>query len=57
MQTSLLNWLDARTVNGTLHTYHSVLRILCEAFRIEPEGLAHNLEAALIADAHLMEVD
>jgi len=39
------------TVNRTLHTYHSVLRILCQAFRIEPEGLAHNLEAALIAEA------
>ncbi len=40
------------TVNRTLHTYHSVLRILCEAFRIEPEGLADSCEKALIAEAH-----
>lgn len=39
------------TVNRTLHTYHSVLRILCEAFRIEPEGLAHSCEKSLIAEA------
>jgi type II secretory pathway predicted ATPase ExeA len=39
------------TVNRTLHTYHSVLRILCDAFRIEPEGLAHRCEAVLIAEA------
>lgn len=39
------------TVNRTLHTYHSVLRILCEAFNIEPEGLAHRCETALIAQA------
>jgi DNA transposition AAA+ family ATPase len=25
-------------VNRTLHTYHSTLRILCEAFQIEAEG-------------------
>ncbi len=29
------------TVNRTLHTYHSVLRTLCEDFNIEPDGLAH----------------
>lgn len=39
------------TVNRTLHTYHSVLRILCEAFNIEPDGLAHHCEAKLIAQA------
>jgi len=39
------------TVNRTLHTYHSVLRILCESFNIEPDGLAHKCEAALIAQA------
>lgn len=39
------------TVNRTLHTYHSVLRILCESFNIEPDGLAHKCESALIAQA------
>ncbi len=39
------------TVNRTLHMYHSVLRILCEAFNFEPEGLAHKCETALIAQA------
>lgn len=38
-------------VNRTLHTYHSTLRILCEAFQIEPEGHDVRCERRLIAEA------
>lgn len=39
-------------VNRTLHTYHSTIRILCEAFQIDTHGLSHNCESRLIAEAH-----
>lgn len=39
------------TVNRTLHTYHSVLRILCEAFNITTEGRDFKCEARLIEQA------
>lgn len=39
------------TVNRTLHTYHSVLRILCEAFNITKEGRDFKCEARLIEQA------
>src|SRR5215207_2128240 len=49
-------------VNRTLHTYHSTLRILCEAFQIEPDGhdvrrlnAAGKMLAPIIDDAHLMD--
>jgi type II secretory pathway predicted ATPase ExeA len=38
-------------VNRTLHTYHSTLRILCEAFQIETEGADVRCERRLIAEA------
>jgi MSHA biogenesis protein MshM len=39
-------------VNRTLHTYHSVLRILCEAFNIPTDGRDFKCEARLIEEAH-----
>lgn len=39
-------------VNRTLHTYHSVLRILCQAFQIEEEGQNFRCEKRLIEEAH-----
>jgi MSHA biogenesis protein MshM len=39
-------------VNRTLHTYHSVLRILCEAFQIDTEGRDFRCEKRLIEEAH-----
>jgi len=39
-------------VNRTLHTYHSVLRILCEAFQIATEGCDVRCEKRLIEEAH-----
>jgi len=39
-------------VNRTLHTYHSTLRILCEAFQIDTDGLNHTCEARLIQETH-----
>ena len=38
-------------VNRTLHTYHSTLRILCEAFQIDTDGLNDRCEARLIEEA------
>jgi MSHA biogenesis protein MshM len=39
-------------VNRTLHTYHSTLRILCEAFQIDTDGRDHRCERGLIEAAH-----
>lgn len=39
-------------VNRTLHTYHSVLRILCQAFQIDTEGQNFRCEKRLIEEAH-----
>ena len=38
-------------VNRTLHTYHSTLRILCEAFQIDTEGMDFSCERRLIEEA------
>jgi MSHA biogenesis protein MshM len=38
-------------VNRTLHTYHSVLRILCDAFQIAEDGRAVRCEKRLIEEA------
>jgi MSHA biogenesis protein MshM len=38
-------------VNRTLHTYHSTLRILCEAFQIDTDGRDHACEKRLISEA------
>ena len=38
-------------VNRTLHTYHSVLRILCEAFQIDVDGRDFACERRLIEEA------
>jgi len=37
-------------VNRTLHTYNGTLRILCEAFQIDTEGLSHSCESRLIQE-------
>ena len=36
----------------TLHTYHSVFRILCEAFQIDTDGRDFRCEKRLIEEAH-----
>lgn len=41
-------------VNRTLHTYHSVLRILCQAFQIETNGRDYACEQRLIKQAHAL---
>jgi MSHA biogenesis protein MshM len=38
-------------VNRTLHTYHSTLRILCEAFQVDAEGRELSCERRLIEEA------
>jgi type II secretory pathway predicted ATPase ExeA len=39
-------------VNRTLHTYHSVLRILCQAFELDTDGRDFKCEKRLIEEAH-----
>lgn len=39
-------------INRTLHTYHSTLRILCEAFQIDTLGRDFRCERRLIEEAH-----
>ncbi len=39
------------TVNRTMHTYFSTLRILCEAFQIDTKGENHTCEKRLIEEA------
>ncbi len=39
-------------VNRTLHTYTSVLRILCQAFQIDVDGRDFRCEKRLIEEAH-----
>jgi MSHA biogenesis protein MshM len=38
-------------VNRTLHTYFSIVRILCEAFQIDTDGVSHTCEKRLIEEA------
>ena len=38
-------------MNRTLHTHHSTLRILCEAYQIEADGVDFRCERRLIAEA------
>ena len=38
-------------VNRTLHTYHSTLRILCQAFNLDVEGIDFRCERRLIEEA------
>jgi type II secretory pathway predicted ATPase ExeA len=39
-------------VNRTLHTYFSIVRILCEAFQIDTDGKSHACEKRLIEESH-----
>ncbi len=42
------------TVGRTLHTYHNIIRILCQAFAIEFEGLNFKVEQQLIDQARTL---
>lgn len=44
--------LAVPVVSRTLHTYNSILRILCEAFQIEFDGGNHRCERLLINEAY-----
>ncbi|MDR0351892.1 MAG: AAA family ATPase [Opitutaceae bacterium] len=39
-------------LNRTLHTWHTMLRILCEAFKVEFDGRDHKCERLLVAEAY-----
>ena len=38
-------------INRSLHTWHNMLRLLCQAFELETNGNDHRCEARLIAEA------
>ncbi len=44
--------LHVPVVNRTMHTYHSTLRILCEAFALDTTGRTIRCERRLIDEAH-----
>ena len=44
--------LAVPVVSRTLHTYHSILRILCEAFQVDYDGNDYKCERLLIDEAH-----
>lgn len=46
------NKKSASNFDNSHHTYHSILRILCEAFQIDYEGGNHKCERQLIDEAH-----
>jgi MSHA biogenesis protein MshM len=47
---------DKRTkvvnISRTLHTYLSIVKILCDAFKIDEQGIAHKCEKRLIEEAY-----
>ncbi len=38
-------------INRSLHSWHNILRLLCQAFELESDGANHKCEARLIAEA------
>jgi len=44
--------LVAPVLNRSLHNYSAILRLLCEAFGVDPAGSPHACERRLIAHAH-----
>lgn len=38
-------------INRSLHSWHNILRLLCQAFELESDGANHRCEARLIAEA------
>lgn len=44
------NWITP-VINRSLHTWHNILRLLCQAFDLESGGSDHRCEARLIAEA------
>ena len=41
-------------INRSLHTWHNMLRLLCQAFKLETDGSDHKCEARLIAQARAL---
>ncbi len=44
------DWITP-VINRSLHTWHNMLRLLCQAFELEADGSDHKCEARLIAEA------
>jgi MSHA biogenesis protein MshM len=45
------------TVNRTMHTYSNTLKILCDAFAIDHDGMHVRCERTIIDEAHLLDID
>lgn len=49
------NWITP-VINRSLHTWHNILRLLCQAFELETDGNDHRCEARLIAEARALNL-
>ena len=47
------HWITP-VINRSLHSWHNILRLLCEAFDLEANGSDHRCEARLIAEARAL---
>jgi len=47
------DWITP-VINRSLHTWHNILRLLCQAFELESDGSDHKCEARLIAEARAL---
>jgi MSHA biogenesis protein MshM len=47
------HWITP-VINRSLHSWHNILRLLCQAFDLEADGSDHKCEARLIAEARAL---
>ena len=48
-------WLTP-VINRSLHSWHNILRLLCQAFELETDGNDHKCESRLIAEARALNL-
>ena len=48
-------WLTP-VINRSLHSWHNILRLLCQAFELETDGSDHRCESRLIAEARALNL-
>ncbi|MCH7229126.1 ExeA family protein [Haloferula sp. A504] len=49
------HWITP-VINRSLHSWHNILRLLCQAFDLESDGSDHKCEARLIAEARALHI-
>lgn len=49
------SWITP-VINRSLHSWHNILRLLCQAFELEADGSDHKCEARLIAEARALNI-